>query len=268
MSSLNSINSAVINVGGTAGGLIADSGLFEKFNQRPSRITFYLKGKGVIFTCDATLSEAHALESTPTTFPVEDGSTISDHVIQNPLSITFTGVVSDTPIVSKKGFIETEISAAISGFIPPLGVTAAGAALATYNLFRDAPKPSMLAYRQLCKLRHPDPTGKDPPEPFTLLTKYERYDNMVISSLSFPVDASTDGQCVFTVTCSQIIVVAPKKVKTDSLANQASAAALQNLGQQNGQNSTALDGYNLGEAKAHSQTDSVTHRAVSAIKGL
>ena len=47
---------------------------------------------------DATLSEAHQYTNRVTSFPIEDNTYISDHVINDPVTIQINGVVSDTPL--------------------------------------------------------------------------------------------------------------------------------------------------------------------------
>lgn len=47
---------------------------------------------------DATLAETHEYSSRVTEFPVENGTVISDYVINDPVKISITGIVSDSPI--------------------------------------------------------------------------------------------------------------------------------------------------------------------------
>lgn len=210
MPSSNFLNSVVINAGGAAGGLLKNAGLQERLTGSPGRIQIIVRD-GVVLQADATISETHAMESQPTVFPLEDGSVISDHIIQQPPVITVTGVVTDTPIITKQNFLATEIGAAVSGFIPPLGITVAGAAYRLATYLQNAPLPSQTAYDTLNHLRTGQPYANPPvpPEPFTLVTKYARYPKMVIQNLNFPVDASTDGMLTFTMTCVRLNIVTP-----------------------------------------------------------
>lgn len=50
------------------------------------------------FEIDVTVEENHSMTSQVTDNPVEGGSTINDHIINDPKQITLTGVVSNTPI--------------------------------------------------------------------------------------------------------------------------------------------------------------------------
>lgn len=47
---------------------------------------------------DATISEGHNYNSRVTSYPVETGGIISDHIINEPETLTITGIVSDTPL--------------------------------------------------------------------------------------------------------------------------------------------------------------------------
>jgi hypothetical protein len=47
---------------------------------------------------DATIDENHSFTSNVTSYPVESGSNISDHIFNNPEKVNITGIVSDTPL--------------------------------------------------------------------------------------------------------------------------------------------------------------------------
>lgn len=47
---------------------------------------------------DATVSEDHHYVSRATQFPLENGSVITDHVINDPDTLSLSGIVSDTPL--------------------------------------------------------------------------------------------------------------------------------------------------------------------------
>jgi hypothetical protein len=64
----------------------------------------YTKSKiGSVFL-DATLLETHESTSVATSFPIEDGSFISDYIINNPETLQITGLVTDTPLSFFSGF--------------------------------------------------------------------------------------------------------------------------------------------------------------------
>lgn len=230
MPSPNLVNSGLINVSGLA----QSTGLLTELHGAPERVQFIVEATGTVLSCDATLSQTHAFDSMPTLFPVEDGSAITDHIIQNPLQLSITGVVSDTPLRSSDTALAQVFGNAASGLLPPLGVTTASLAYALYTDSKGAIKPSQNAYETLLKLRLGDPTASPPvpPQPFVILTKYARYEGMVITSLTFPVDASTDGLCVFTLTATRLLLVTPQLVKLALFDDQALAAGKADVGEQ------------------------------------
>lgn len=236
MSGLNNLplNGAVINLTGVAQSAVQQSGLLSHLEGQPSRVQLIGK-RGLILQFDACLQENHQYSSTPTAFPVEDGSIISDHVILNPVTLTLTGVVSDNPLPESLGSqLKQVFGGAATSLLPPLGVTFAATAYAIYQLGSQQVQPSKRAYQTLCSLRtgNTQATPPTPPEPFSVVTRYARFENMVLTDLVFPVDASTDGQCVFTVTLAKLVIVAPQKVSLSSLSNAALAAAAQHVGEQ------------------------------------
>ncbi|MEM0173063.1 MAG: hypothetical protein QXI16_00990 [Sulfolobaceae archaeon] len=62
------------------------------FNRR-----YYQSNIGGVFL-DATISETHEYTSRATQFPVENGTMISDHIINEPVRLAITGIVSDSPV--------------------------------------------------------------------------------------------------------------------------------------------------------------------------
>lgn len=53
---------------------------------------------------DATLAEDHLYNARATSYPVEDGRNITDHIINEPETINISGIVSDTPLSILSGF--------------------------------------------------------------------------------------------------------------------------------------------------------------------
>jgi hypothetical protein len=122
------------------------------------------------FEVDAALSETHSFESEVTEHPVENGADIADHVRARPISVQIDCVVSDTPI----GTLVSSRS--------------------------DTSLPSSDALAKLMQIR-------DEREPVTISTALRTYDNMVLQSLSIPVDATTGYALRFSATFTQIQLV-------------------------------------------------------------
>ncbi len=51
---------------------------------------------------DCTVTETHTATSTVTEHPVESGANITDHIRPDPVQLSITGIVSDTPIGSRQ----------------------------------------------------------------------------------------------------------------------------------------------------------------------
>jgi len=65
------------------------------------------EGSGpAVIEFDATLSQTHIMQASVTRHPVEDGSTISDHIVDQPDAVNLVGVISNTPLVFL-GFLGT-----------------------------------------------------------------------------------------------------------------------------------------------------------------
>lgn len=58
------------------------------------------KNKVGDLTIEATLSEQHSMTATVSKFPVEGGSIVSDHIVNDPEKVTLEGFISNTPLGS------------------------------------------------------------------------------------------------------------------------------------------------------------------------
>lgn len=64
----------------------------------------YERSKIGAVSLDATLTEDHQYNARVTTYPVENGQIISDHIINEPITLSITGLVSDTPLAFLAAF--------------------------------------------------------------------------------------------------------------------------------------------------------------------
>lgn len=184
---------------------------------------------------DATLNESYGSESKPSEFPVEDGSTIADTMIRAPLSISLTGMKSDNPFDATLVAQEAATVAATLT-LPPLGIIAAAAAYATWQAQAGSESPSLAAYAQLIKMQLGDPTSAPPkpPEPFQMVSRLGVFENMMITSLSVPRDASTGSALIFQLSMTRVDVVVPQSINISVLDVPALAAAKATAGEQQG----------------------------------
>lgn len=186
------------------------------------------------FEIDATINEVHEFSATVTQSQIEDGSTISDHIIINPIRLNLEGVITETPI----SFITSALTAgasALSSNIPSkFGAAAAtlgGASLSGLLTSSRSPDDVYKVLKELFEKR----------EPFTVVTGLTVYDNMVFTSLSIPRSAQYGRAIKFSATLEQLKIVQTKLVpvpefkvmsgigstvsSTQDLGDQASSAA-------------------------------------------
>lgn len=67
------------------------------------------QGKIGSLTIEATLSENHNFKSTVTRFPIEGGSIVSDHIVNDPEQVKIEGFISNTPV---KGEVDNHAQSA------------------------------------------------------------------------------------------------------------------------------------------------------------
>lgn len=130
---------------------------------------------------DAVLDEAHEWSVEATSNPVEEGSPITDHIIEQADKIKIRGFVSDTPLGIKK-----ILERLTQGKSDPR----------TQETFT-------LLY-ELIKLK----------QLMTVYTKYRIYDNMLLQSVSIPRAAGQGEAIEFTAEFINIRIVSTQMVDT------------------------------------------------------
>ena len=200
-------------------------GLLGAVLGQKQRVQFIQNSSSTVIQLDCSLKENHSRPSPATEFPVENGQTISDHVIVKPFSLEITGIISDTPIGDLKTLL-TEIPTTLaSALLPPVGIIGASAGYALFSALSKSKSPSVAAYGQLLSLQQNA-------QPFDVLTSLYRYSNMWITDLSAPRDADTGQALLFTVKLQQLILVTPQSVNVQIFANPALSANKADLGEQ------------------------------------
>lgn len=190
------------------------------------RVQFIQNGSNTIIQLDCSLKEEHKRSSPPTEFPVENGDTVSDHIIVKPFSLEITGIISDTPIGGVQGLLTEVASTLASKLQPPIGLVAGAAGVALFSALSKSSSPSVAAYGQLLQLQQTA-------QPFDVLTSLYRYPSMWIADISAPREAETGNILMFTVQLVQLLLVSPQSVNVQIFANPALAANLADTGQQN-----------------------------------
>lgn len=194
-----------------------------------------------LLVVDATVSEVPTYELEPTDHPIEDGADITDHLKIKPVSLKIDGVISETPLTLSAALSSLTTTAGsaggglIGGFKGGLGQTAAaaGASKIGAKIFGNSSSPVTLARQQMRDLILKKKV-------FRIVTKYEAFDNMVLTSLSFTRDNTTGGSIKFSATARQITIVSSEVVTINIASGAAhSAGKKTKLGQQQADNANA-----------------------------
>lgn len=189
------------------------------------------------FTLDATVQEVHTLESEPTEHAVEDGSPVTDHIDVKPRQIQIEGLVSDTPLnlgATLQGLGTTAgqvIGRKIGGTLgQQVGAVGAGALVGLLlNRSGSSTKNAFDHFRDLQTKR----------VPFTVITGVQRYENMVLTSLTVTRDTSTGKSLRFAASCRQIRIVKNETVKIPNTISSTPAGSKAKLGRKNEEATTA-----------------------------
>lgn len=123
---------------------------------------------------DVAIAEEHTFEAEVTSYPVEDGSSISDNIRIMPIKLSITGIISNHPL-------------------PPVADKRAG-----------DPNPADSAYRYLSGLR----TKRSI---FSVTTSLDTFPNMVITSLSIPRKPGGADYLEFTAQLQEVLIVKTEK---------------------------------------------------------
>jgi len=234
--------------------------LLQLFTQTKAKIGVLDGVDGIELDC--SVQETHERTATLTQSPVEDGSTISDHVILLPKRLTIEGIVSSTPL-GAAGLVGSALSAAASAAgnaassaaakagknsalakaAATTGVASIGGLVASGVFSRD-PADAFKALEELWKNRIP----------FTVVTAITGggssvlgsiaqalgiggqttavYANMIMTSLNIPRNKDTVNVLRFTATMEQVVVVANANLASVLAQAIPGASAVSDFGKQ------------------------------------
>jgi hypothetical protein len=139
------------------------------------QVTIIRSMGGLVF--DAVFEETHESDLEVTDNPVETGVKVSDHAYMNPLRLTISAGVSDTPLA----FFSDDAFASDTG-------------------------RSKRAYELLTELQRTA-------EPFTVQTGLKLYENMVCTSIRTSQDKDSSNVLIFTAVLREVIIVYTKVVQ-------------------------------------------------------
>ncbi len=188
----------------------------------------------LIVVFDLTVSEGHEATSEVTEHPVEQGSVITDHVRQNPQSVTQEMFVTNTPIEDiGRGSIDV-LELDLPRYEPPLQPTPGSlfGAIETgiKDLITGGPSPIKVQvlnfgqpfdrikeiHDQLLDLWNASAT-------MSVVTSVRTYDTMVLTSIGLP--RTEKGGATFTLNLKQIRTVTTSTVAAPEAAEKRGAPA-------------------------------------------
>jgi hypothetical protein len=201
---------------------------------------------------DASISESHKRTATVSDNEVEDGVVVSDHVRLAPKSLSLTGQVSSNPVsILGLGVSSDDILGAAKDFTG--GDKNAFTSLKDSFLSQFKTKKNA-SLEELVK--RPNRTPKEAWDylnellenriPFSIVTGLQRYENMILTSLSSPRSSSDGKSVLFTAELREIVVVESATVKIPAFkikgdaANSASSKG--DLGKQSSKEATGKQG--------------------------
>lgn len=151
---------------------------------------------------DATISENHGSSSKTTEQSIEDGSTITDHVIKGSRTYSLTGLVSDSPIDLAEVAVGNLAGIAGSIFKGPADAIITGVtAKVGSSLISDGKgKPSKSAFEALESIWEDS-------LPVSIVTGLRTYSNMIMETLVIPRRPEINEALEFTATFRQINIV-------------------------------------------------------------
>lgn len=165
--------------------------IFKRFLEA-NKVTLIKDGDKTIIACDCVTSENHQFLAEATQFEIEDGSDISDHVINRGKVLSIEGIVTDDPITIFDTGIITRTIASITPSLLRSNVS--------FGLSGDAGKPSKEAFDQFEKIY-------DNKIPVIIITGLKKYDNMIMEELNVPRTSETVRALKFTASFRQLNLV-------------------------------------------------------------
>lgn len=193
---------------------------------------------------DVTVREGHNFTNDITEYPIENGSTITDHVRQRSDKLTMEGIITNTPVIPLNSVVGSLVRKDNSN----RNETAFNELL-TMGGFSISKQPGEKPMR----------TGA--PQIIDVVTSLRLYTSMIIADISITVDSTTDNALFFTVELRQVVFVNSDITvinKADSLNGKA-----KNI---KNQNSPTVDNGKSSTQKVDSGT--TLYKAGEAIKGL
>lgn len=178
-----------------------------------------------LLTFDASLSEIHKRASPATEFEIENGQTISDHIVVKPFELHLQVLISNDAISGLGALGKAAATTALTKLAPNPAVLGANAAgIAALPLIPDQFSAVKTSWNILLDLQWAN-------IPFTVITSLKAYQNMWIKDLSAPRDSKTGNALVVDIQLQQLLIVSSLNAnlsafsEADIAANEAAKGA-------------------------------------------
>lgn len=202
--------------------------LFDGYSDRATVLIFTDPVSGDIteVPLDCSLNIGTSMSGSLTSFPVEERSNINDHFQPNPLTLSITGFISESPSQKLLTLATSLATGALLSTGQFQGLSAAFATALLASLASSATKSKSefdetATFKKLLASR--SETDPEYPkramlgleklfrsgEPFDVRTYFsdQIYKNMVVTSLSFTQDANSGDSLNFSITASKLTTV-------------------------------------------------------------
>jgi hypothetical protein len=196
----------------------------------------------LLIVFDAITEETPEFTADVTQHPVEEGPEVSDHIqLKNP-TLSLKGTISNNPLDLQTtianlaaGGLDLVTSSQFRANILNTGLQQAGG-IAGATLLGNASNPAQqgIAGAADAIARSALLSAFEQRLPFDVITKRQRYENMVIERLAFPRDSNTGFQLVFEIDMIRLRTVSTLTVQIDEVSENVitSATKKTNLGSQ------------------------------------
>lgn len=169
-------------------------------HEEPNVALFDQEGNKLLFQIDATVSENHSLSSKTTRHEVENGSIISDHIINQGRKLTIEGIVSDDPFLLAETGLTSAFGLVSNVFegLSAAAVIGTGSVIAK-AVFSDSEPRSKTVLDIFDELY-------EKKKAVQIVTGLKSYKNMVMESLNIPRTAQNAKSLTFKAVFTNIIL--------------------------------------------------------------
>lgn len=197
---------------------------------QPFRTKLNLNGSDqCLLLVDATMNETPSYSGTLTKSPVEEGPDVNDHFRFEPISIQIEGVISESPLTFasalnleslKSGAITSAAGFAGQKLVGGLGAQLGGLAggFLGSRLLQASDDPAQAAFKILEEIMMKKIV-------MSITTKRRRYDNMMMTSLSFPRALENGKSLKFSANFQEIRIVKGETVDIKNISRSVASKA-------------------------------------------